>query len=98
MEHHGAALHRLTKDEAWVATVKSDYRQAKLTDQQRTMLEYVEKLTLCPREVSEEDVTKLREVGFEDRALLDICQLAAYFNFVNRMAEGLGVELEEEYR
>lgn len=58
------------------------------------MLRYAEKLTLEPEAVTEADVETLREAGFSDRAILDICQVTAYYNFVNRLAEGLGVELE----
>ena len=59
------------------------------------MLEYTEKLTLRPMEMVEEDVDALREVGFSDAAVLDINQITGYFAFVNRVALGLGVELEE---
>ncbi len=58
------------------------------------MLEYAEKLTLSPTKMNRADVDKLRAVGFSDAAVLDICQVAAYFAFVNRIADGLGVELE----
>ena len=58
------------------------------------MLEYAEKLTLHPSKMMQADVEKLRDNGFSDTAILDICQVAAYFAFVNRLADGLGVELE----
>lgn len=58
------------------------------------MLDYVEKLTLRPWAVLQEDVDGLREQGFSDRDILDIAQVTAYFAFVNRLAQGLGVELE----
>ena len=60
------------------------------------MLRYVEMVTVRPASVTAEDVHRLHEAGFSHRAILDICQVAAYFAFVNRMADGLGVELEEE--
>ena len=59
------------------------------------MAEYAVKLTASPATVAEEDVVALREAGFADAEILDICQITAYFNFVNRMADGLGVELED---
>ena len=59
------------------------------------MLDYVAKLTLTPSEVSRDDVQALREAGFDDRAILDIAQITAYFAFVNRTADGLGVTMEE---
>jgi len=60
------------------------------------MLNYAAKLTRTPAAVGQGDVDALREVGFSDAAILDICQVTAYFAFVNRIADGLGVELEGE--
>ena len=58
------------------------------------MLAYAVKLTRTPWAMEEADVIALREVGFGDSAILDINQVAAYYAFVNRLADGLGVELE----
>lgn len=58
------------------------------------MLDYAVKLTRTPHAVDEADIQRLRDVGFDDTAILDICQVASYFNYVNRLADGLGVELE----
>ncbi len=58
------------------------------------MLNYVEKLTLRPWDMVEADVAQLREAGFSDAAILDINQVTAYYAFVNRLADGLGVEME----
>ncbi len=58
------------------------------------MLEYVEKLTVTPWDVFGEDVNLLREAGFTDRDVLDICEIASYYAYVNRIADGLGVKLE----
>lgn len=55
----------------------------------------MEKVTREPWKVSRADVDELRLVGFTDTAVLDACQIAGYYNFVNRLASGLGVELEE---
>ena len=71
-----------------------DYRAAELGAADAAMLEYAVKLTLSPAEVGEDDVEALREAGFDDTAILDICQVTAYYNYVNRLADGLGVELE----
>ena len=62
------------------------------------MLTYVEKLTLRPWEMVEEDVIALRQNGFSDGAILDINQVTAYYAYVNRLADGLGVEVEAVYR
>lgn len=84
----------MTKDETLVRQLKQDYRPADLSAADRAMLEYCDKLTRSPSEVNNADVEALRHTGFSDSAVLDICQVAAYFNFVNRLADGLGVELE----
>lgn len=59
------------------------------------MLDYAVKLTRTPWAIERADIDRLREAGFDDRAILDICQVTAYFAFVNRIADGLGVELED---
>jgi uncharacterized peroxidase-related enzyme len=84
----------LTGDDALVAQLKLDWRAAKLDPADRAMLLYVEKLTLRPGEMVEADVIALRQAGFEDPAILDINQVTAYYAYVNRLADGLGVELE----
>ena len=58
------------------------------------MLSYAEQLTGAPGEMRESDVEALRDVGFSDRDIHDICAVAAYFAYVNRIARGLGVQLE----
>ena len=59
------------------------------------MLGYTVKLTRSPGDMVRKDVEALRIAGFDDRAIHDICAITAYFAFVNRMADGLGVELEQ---
>jgi len=61
------------------------------------MLDYAIKLSVVPSSVTLNDVEQLRKVGFEDPAVLDICQVTSYFNYVNRLADGLGVELEPSW-
>ena len=75
-----------------------DYTIADLLPADRAMLDYAQKLTLTPKDVTEADVEALREHGFDDRAIHDICAITAYFGFVNRMADGLGLELEDDER
>lgn len=58
------------------------------------MLAYAVRLTRDPGRMGKDDVAALRAVGFDDTAILDICQVACYYNYVNRLADGLGVELE----
>jgi alkylhydroperoxidase family enzyme len=59
------------------------------------MLDYVAKLTLAPSTVEEADVARLRQVGFGDKAILEINQITGFFAWCNRTIDGLGVELEE---
>ncbi len=92
--HHGAGLRKLTKNEALIEHLKRDYRQAPISAADRAMLDYAVKLTQTPWEMTKMDVEKLQEEGFSDAAILDINQITGYYNFVNRLADGLGVELE----
>ncbi len=71
-----------------------DFRAVAMDAAESAMLEYAEKLTRTPREVREQDVRALRAAGLDDVQVLDVVQVTAYFNFVNRLVEGLGVELE----
>ena len=84
----------MTKQNALVEQLKSDYTLAELNVADRAMLDYAAKLTLTPTAVTEADIQRLREVGFADRAILDIVQITAYYAYVNRIADGLGVSLE----
>jgi len=75
----------------------TDYKTADVPDAEMAMLTYAVKLTRTPAEMRDEDVEKLRVAGFDDQGIHDICAAASYFNFVNRMADGLGVELENRF-
>jgi uncharacterized peroxidase-related enzyme len=77
-----------------VARLKEDYTRASLSLADRAMLDYAAKLTLIPAAVTGDDVQSLREAGFGERAILDIAQITAYFAFVTRLADGLGVTME----
>ena len=70
---------------------------ASVSPEDRAMLDYAGRLTRDPASVGEADVAQLRDHGFDDAAILDICQVVAYYNYVNRLADGLGVELEDEW-
>ncbi len=82
-------------NEELVEQLKIDFRVAEIDKKDLAMLEYVAKLTLEPWSMTEEDVALLREKDFSDEAILDIAQVAGYYAFVNRLADGLGVELED---
>jgi uncharacterized peroxidase-related enzyme len=74
-----------------------DPASAPVSPADRAMLDYAEVLTRRPRDVAAGHVEALRAHGFSDAAVLDICQVVSYYNYVNRMADGLGVELESEW-
>ena len=98
MNHHGAGLRKLTGSRALPRALAFDYRAAELGAADAEMLDYAVKLTRAPASVSSDDVDRLRATGFSDAAVLDICQVTAYYNYVNRLADGLGVELEDFWR
>jgi uncharacterized peroxidase-related enzyme len=83
------------RNDELVAALQTDYRQADLSPADRAMLDYAYKLTLTPWDMVEADVQTLRDHGFSDRAILDINQITGYYAYVNRLADGLGVPLEE---
>ena len=66
-----------------------------LTPRARALLGYADRLTLRPASVSADDIAPLRAAGLDDRAIHDACAIVSYFAFVNRIADGLGVELED---
>lgn len=76
------------------AQLAKDFRSAPIDAGDVALLTYVEKLTQTPSKMIKSDVQALRDQGFSDSAILDICQVAGYYAFVNRLADGLGVELE----
>lgn len=94
MRHHGAGLRRLLKDRALAAAIGEDHTTAHLGERERAILDYAVKLTRRPGKMDSGDVDALREAGLDDSEILDVCQVTAYFNYVNRLADGLGVELE----
>lgn len=84
----------MTGDDELVERLKSDYRLASISDKERAMLDYAVKLTLTPYEMQRGDVDLLRDRGLTDQAILDLNLVTGYFAFVNRLADGLGVEME----
>jgi len=71
--------------------LRRDYTQAPLFDADRAMLDYAAKLTRHAWQVTPDDLDRLRRVGFDDRAILQINLIASWFNYINRVADGLGV-------
>jgi uncharacterized peroxidase-related enzyme len=81
----------VTLDAGMVEALQRDYRTAPITEQERTMLDYVVKVTQDATRVSPEDHVKLRAAGFDDRGILQITLIASWFNYINRVADALGV-------
>jgi len=78
-------------DDALVKALQEDYTRAPLTDQERAMLDYVIQVTKDATRISPSDHERLRAVGFDDTAILQITLIASWFNYINRVADALGV-------
>ena len=95
--HHADAVNHYWKDTEKVAQLRSDYRQLALSKEDELLCEYAWELTKKPAKTTEKSyVERLKENGFTDRAILDATLVVAYFNFVNRIVLGLGVNIEEQ--
>jgi len=78
------------------ARLLTDWSAAGLAPIDRLLLDFAAKLTREPASISRWDIEQLQLQGLDDRAVHDVVQVTAYFNYVNRIADGLGVELEED--
>ena len=81
----------MTLDEELVRALEQDYTKAPITTAERVMLDYVVQITKDATRISPLDHGRLREAGFEDRAILQITLIASWFNYINRVADALGV-------
>jgi uncharacterized peroxidase-related enzyme len=94
--HHGPRLARALGDETLARAVARDYREANLAARDRVLLDAAVALTCEPCERKQEDIDRVREYGFDDEAIVRATQIAAFYNLVNRVACGFGVELEPD--
>jgi uncharacterized peroxidase-related enzyme len=85
----------VTLDDGLIEALRIDYRTAPITEQERVMLDYVVKLTKDATKCSPKDHEALRSVGFDDRGILQITLIASWFNYINRVADALGVGRDE---
>ncbi len=76
--------------------IAEDWQKAQLTDADRALCVYSEKLTRTPARMQEADIQALRAVGFDDVAIHDTIQVVSYFNYINRVADAVHVQLEPE--
>lgn len=75
-------------------TIAHDWRQAQLSAQDRALCVFAEQLTRDPSSIGEVQIRALRDCGFDDAAIHDATQVTAYFNYINRVADALGVDDE----
>jgi uncharacterized peroxidase-related enzyme len=97
LTHHRDSLFQLTKNNSLCDTVVSDFANADVGEKDVAMMTFADRLTREPGAMKQGDVQSLRDAGFKDAEILDVVQVAAYYNFVNRIANGLGVELEPRW-
>jgi len=91
VESHAEFLRRVTLDNDLIAALREDYKTAPLTEAERVMCDYVVQLTKDAVKISPKYHERLREVGFDDQAILQITLIASWFNYINRVADALGV-------
>jgi uncharacterized peroxidase-related enzyme len=84
----------VTLDKELVEALENDYTTAPITPQERVMVDYVVKLTKDATKVWKDDIEGLRATGFDDRGILQITLIASWFNYINRVADALGVGRE----
>ncbi|MGD9326074.1 MAG: peroxidase-related enzyme [Desulfobacterales bacterium] len=94
---HGHAVRQLSGDPELGEMLVMNYRVAELSQRHRTMLDFVWKLTLTPHDMSEDDRQELRDAGFSNQDIFDICDVAGFFNYTNRMAHALEMMPNREY-
>ncbi len=94
MSAHAEFLRAASNNKELASQLKVDFRKADLRERDFRMLEFVEKLTLFPWLLVETDIKRLREVGFSDAEILHIVMGSAHFNYLNRMADGIGIQFE----
>lgn len=96
LNHHSEALNFYWEDNDKIKKLKKDFRSVQLPERTLSMLEYAVKLTKTPKDITSADIDTLRRYNFSDKDILSINLIVSYFNFVNRIALGLGVEFTQE--
>jgi uncharacterized peroxidase-related enzyme len=93
--HHSEALEYLEKDPGALRKLLETYTSKHESPRSKALLAYAAKLTMDPKDITEDDINDLRDAGLTDQEILRANLVAAYFNFSNRVSLGLGVELEK---
>ena len=93
--HHGRGLRRLLRDDDLADRIEADFETAGLDERRLEMLRFAKKLTVTPAAMTEVDVAALRAAGLSDLDVLHVTEIVGYYAYVNRIADALGVPLEE---
>ena len=91
MVSHAEFLRKVTVDDTLIEALRTDWRTAPISESERVMIEYVVQITEDATRVTPEHHERLRAVGFDDRGILQITLIASWFNYINRVADSLGV-------
>ncbi len=94
MESHAEFLRRVTLDDGLIEALRSDYKSAPISEAEMAMCDYVVQLTKDATKIHPAYHERLRSVGFDDTAILQITLIASWFNYINRVADALGVGRE----
>ena len=94
--HHAAAVNHYWKDEAKIAQLKADYSQLDLSEIDMELCHFAKELTQNPNHKNQDSIEQLKKMGISDRAILDATLVISYFNFVNRIVLGLGLNVNEK--
>lgn len=96
VSHHAEALRRYLKDEETISLLMAADGLETLEPRLSNIVRHAEKLTTAPGAMTETDLGELRSEGLSDDDILDLTLIVGYFNFVNRIAMGLGVSFSED--
>ena len=91
MESHAEFLRLVTLDNDLIAALRDDYKSAPITEAESVMCDFVVQLTKDATKIHPGSLDRLRSVGFDDTAVLQITLIASWFNYINRVADALGV-------
>jgi uncharacterized peroxidase-related enzyme len=95
-QHHAEALNSFWKDKVKLSRFINDPYSINLSNKQKSMLDYAIKLTKDAKSINQNDINNLKRNGLSDEEILNLNLITSYFNFVNRVANGLNVEFSEE--
>lgn len=88
----------MSRDDALAKQILDGFRTSKLDEQHKVLCEWAEKLTLTPVKCTREDIEGLKAAGWSEEQVVSAAQIIGYFNHLNRLADGLGIDLEPEMK